>query len=91
MYAVRTLAWAAVMQWWAIYRKNIDTTYIHRYIHRLYLKHGKPSVILHNKYSLNYCKLKKKKMNSHSKYIKYNKINMKLLFYQVAVWVSDKS
>ena len=31
-------------------------TYIH--IHRLYLKHGKPSVILHNKYSLNYSKLK---------------------------------
>jgi hypothetical protein len=30
----------------------------HTYIHRLYLKHGKPSVILHNKYSLNYSKLK---------------------------------
>ncbi len=26
-------------------------------IHRLYLKHGKPSVILHNRYSLNYSKL----------------------------------
>ena len=31
---------------------------IHTYIHCLYLKHGKPSVILHNKYSLNYSKLK---------------------------------
>ena len=35
-----------------------ENTYIHTYIHRLYLKHGKPSVILHNKYSLNYSKLK---------------------------------
>ena len=37
--------------------KRCDT-YIRTYIHRLYLKHGKPSVILHNKYSLNYSKLK---------------------------------
>ena len=34
----------------------VNFYYIH--IHRLYLKHGKPSVILHNKYSLNYSKLK---------------------------------
>ncbi len=75
-------AWAAVMQWCMgdISKKiSILHTYIHTYIHRLYLKHGKPSVILHNKYSLNYCKLKKIYMNSHSKYIKYNKYETTVL------------
>ncbi len=38
---------------------QVVRNHLHTYIHRLYLKHGKPSVILHNKYSLNYCKLKK--------------------------------
>jgi hypothetical protein len=43
--------------------------YIHTYIHRLYLKHGKPSVILHNKYSLNYSKLKNIWIHDHIVYI----------------------
>jgi hypothetical protein len=38
--------------------KCLGRTEFDTYIHRLYLKHGKPSVILHNKYSLNYSKLK---------------------------------
>ena len=72
---------------------NIRRTYIHTYIHRLYLKHGKPSVILHNKYSLNYSKLKNIWIHIVYIYIYIyiNITNMKLLFYQVAVWESDKS
>ena len=53
----------------------------HTHIHRLYLKHGKPSVILHNKYSLNYSKLKN--IWIHIVYIynlyKYNKYETTVL------------
>jgi hypothetical protein len=62
---------------------------IHTYIHRLYLKHGKPSVILHNKYSLNYSELKSIWIHIVYIYIYINITNMKLLFYQVAVWESE--
>ena len=70
-------------------QRRHECTYTYTYIHRLYLKHGKPSVILHNKYSLNYSKLKN--IWIHIVYIYINITNMKLLFYQVAVWESDKS
>jgi hypothetical protein len=58
--------------------KILKELYIHTYIRRLYLKHGKPSVILHNKYSLNYSKLKKTWI--HIVYIqKYNKYETTVL------------
>ena len=55
-------------------------TYIHTYIHRHYLKHGKPPVILHNKYSLNYSKLKNIWIHIVYIYIyKYNKYETTVL------------